>query len=138
MHLFPPSLTCSDVSLLAVLLLAGSIAAVSADYKLELQLVRYLNPTHRLESGRCCDMDHGVRDCVDHCDNSLHFCLSSPSERVSCSLGEIQTGLLYSPDSDAVNFSTGGVLIAESVQNPLVFTGAEWPVSPDVAQTPAD
>ena len=127
MHLFPTCTTCSDW--MVVLLLAGNF--VSAEYQLELQLLRYLNPTHRLQSGRCCDMGQGPRECLDHCDNSLHFCLSPP-DSADCSLGQLGIGPLYSPDpalSDAVNFSTGGAPIADGVQNPLVFTGVEWPVS---------
>ena len=104
---------------------------VFADYQLELQLLRYLNPTHRLQSERCCDMGQGVRECVNNCDNSFDFCLSRPG-RANCSLGQLTTGLLHSPDPDmrdSIYFSTDGGLIADHVQNPLVFTGVEWPVS---------
>ena len=105
---------------------------VSADYQFELQLLRYQNPSHRLgPNERCCDSDEGRITCLDHCDNTLHLCLSRPGQ-TDCSLGQLSTGSLHvsSPqESDFVTFSTGGSFIAEGVKNPLVFTGYEWPVS---------
>ena len=59
------------------------------------------------------------------------MCLSQPGQ-TDCSLGQLFTGSLYVPspqESDSITFSTGGSFIADGVQNPLVFTGYEWPVS---------
>ena len=109
------------------------VGRVCADFKLELQLVRYLNPTHRIQppSEKCCDPARsGGQVCSDSCDNSLQFCLSFPGS-TDCSLGQLDTGLLLTPApaiSDNITFTIGGELIAENARNPLMFTGEKWPV----------
>ena len=101
---------------------------VCADYQFELQLVRYLNPSHRLASGQCCDSDIGLTTCLDHCDNSLVICLSAPGQ-ADCSLGAVSTGSLFVYSaSDDISFNSGGSLISPGVANPLLFTGHKWPV----------
>ena len=93
--------------------------------------MHYENPTHRLMTDRCCDSNIGLIQCIDHCDNILDFCLSYPGQK-DCSLGQLDTGTLFVADSslsDDITFATGGNFIASGVQNPLVFTGYEWPVS---------
>ena len=114
-----------------------AVTSVRADFQFELKLIRYHNPSHRLAPNeRCCDSDLGLTQCVDHCDNSLHFCISPPGHgQGDCSLGQLSTGPLIVKDparSDDVPFGSGEY-IADSVKNPLVFTGQEWPVSSLVA-----
>lgn len=105
---------------------------ICADYQFELQLLRYQNPSHRLAaSERCCDSDLGLIHCRDHCDNTFWLCLSHPGQD-DCSFGQLSTGAVYVSDpnlSDIITFSSGGSYIASGVQNPLVFTGRDWPVS---------
>ncbi len=87
-----------------------SVQVVTADYQLEVRLVNYSNPDHRLRDGRRCDKD-------SNCDNIFSF-------EINVGDGWVQpqeTGIYWNND----NITFGDTLI-DGRANPLVFTGVQW------------
>lgn len=114
---------------------------MEADYRLEIRLFRYNNPTHQCAecgpggSPGCCDGDRdGDRDgsCSEdaRCNNMFIFCLrpleTSNLNFTFCPLGENSTRLISSGDN--LEFGLGQQTVS-GLPNPLVFTGDRWPVS---------
>ncbi len=89
-----------------------SVQVVTADYQLEVRLVSYSNPDHRLSDGGRCDGPS------NNCDNVFSF-------EIDVGNGWVQpqeTGTYWNDDNIII---FGDTLIGGRA-NPLVFTGVQW------------
>ena len=110
-----------------------TIHDVEAMYTFEVWVLSYQNPTSQRADGRCCDgMGNNKRN--NQCDNIFTFCLRNSGHPrddntvpENCPLGMYNTGQFE--DQDIITFSTPSIDQEADVPNPLVFTGAVWPVS---------
>lgn len=115
---------------------------MEGDYKLEVQLEQYDNPSHSQANGRCCSRPYYSLRCTE-CNNRFTFCilpfdteLSGSPTFICGSSPSYSTGLVGSLTGHADRLSfVGESYIDEqnSITNPLVFTGnGSWPVSCEV------
>ncbi len=87
-----------------------SVQVVTADYQLEVRLVSYSNPDHRLRGGGRCDRD-------SNCDNVFSF--------------EINVGDGWEqPQETGIYWNNDNIIFVHTLRggraNPLVFTGVRW------------
>ena len=129
----------SDFTTLKVLSFLIFQVFVDADYRLEIRVFSYNNPSHRCATcGRqqaCCDGSR-TESCSgpEQCDNNFIFCLrplgTSGFNRFDerfCPLGSYSA--TYIPQNqDSFTFEEGEVTL-NGVPNPLVFTGPRCTVS---------
>jgi len=114
---------------------------VEADYRLEVQFIRWNNPTGMCGDPRCaanegcCDPlnpdQQGQPDrCRNGCGYHPCFCvrpLGTESNSTSDCLGSVTiTG--FAVNVDDLTFGTGSAAFI-GTPNPAVFTGSRWPVS---------
>ena len=110
---------------------------MEADYRLEILLSSYNNPTHQCaECGPggslgCCEGDrNGACSENARCNNMFIFCLrpleTSNLDFTFCPLGENSTRRISRGDN--IEFGLGEQIVS-GLPNPLVFTGDRWPVS---------
>ncbi len=88
-----------------------SVQVVSADYQLEVRLVNYSNPDHRLRDGGRCDKSN------INCDNIFSF--------------EIDVGDGWEqPQETGTYRNNDNIIFGDTLRggraNPLVFTGVRW------------
>ena len=111
---------------------------VDADYRLEIRVFSYNNPTHRCArcgpQQPCCDGNR-TESCSgpEQCDNYFVFCLrplgTSGFDNQFCPLGRYSTALnSVLNDQDSFVFEEGEQTLLH-LSNPLVFTGPRWLVS---------
>ncbi len=87
-----------------------SVQVVTADYQLEVRLVSYSNPDHRLSDGSACDA-------TTICDNIFFF--------------EIDVGDGWEqPQETGTYWNNDNIIFGDTLRggraNPLVFTGVQW------------
>ena len=113
-----------------------SFFQLMADYRLEVTAHAYSNPDGVTSTGYCCDYRYSSRsrppncDRRDNCDTGFTFCLRSLGTQhdgspVNCPLGRYETRQHVGEDYITFNQQ---YIESPSVPNPLVFTGAIWPV----------
>ncbi len=96
-------------------------AKVDASYRFYVRAHTYCNPNQQTSNGNCCDICW-----FDECDNYFEFCLRSRGTAMSSSFCTL--GLYTSQGSITSDDSTFESLIG-NLDNPLVYTGNNWPVS---------
>ena len=110
------------------------VVPVKADYRLEVTVHAYSNPEGVNSTGYCCDSENSRPpncDRQDSCDTGFTFCLRNlgtqhDGNSINCPLGRRETR--DSVGDDHINFDGRSYIENPGVPNPLVFTGAEWPV----------
>ena len=86
---------------------------------LEVQVLRYENPSNRDFEGRCCDVP-----CEDSCDVSFTFCAQaygSSNFSAICHYGHYTT-IGYPISNGNASFPVGSTIAGSTVPNPMVFT----------------
>lgn len=118
---------------------------VGGDYRLEILVDHYQNPSHLQADGDCCNWDTRQHLCMP-CHNRFTFCLlkfdtvTKPGgfgfydfdTYVCDSRHHYATGVVGSAqDPDDMQFAENGYIDEQNnIQNPLVFAGnGSWPVS---------
>lgn len=111
------------------------------DYKLEIHLNSYHNPSHKQADGRCCNINYGDYFPAGRCMNCLNrftFCIRQfktdfdpPDLQGVCSQSgqKYVTGIVG--ESDSISFKKQKYIDEmNNISNPLVFTSEGiWPVS---------
>ncbi len=89
-----------------------SVQVVTADYQLEVRLVSYSNPGHRLSDGGHCDFSES-----NGCDNVFSF-------EIDVGDGWVQ------PQETGTYWNNDNIIFEDTLiggrANPLVFTGVQW------------
>lgn len=106
------------------------VSLVVADYRLEVRAHTYSNPQGVDSDINCCESFSSPPCPENDCDTNFIFCLRNlgatrDSNPTNCPLGSFQT-----EDDFVENTFTFDSQFIErpNVPNPLVFTGASWPV----------
>lgn len=97
--------------------------SAKASFVLEILLVSYQNPNHRLFDNKCCELDV----CSNHCDNAFIICVRL-RESDFCDFGSFRTGRI-AYDNDNLVFDPDEAIGHFDMPNPIVITGDEWSVS---------
>ena len=99
------------------------IPSANSQFELEILLISYQNPDNLLFTGQCCE----ISQCGGICDNAFIFCIRKKgSDR--CDIARYTTGLIEN-DNDDLSFSQDEAIGYNDMQNPIVISGDESPVS---------
>lgn len=114
---------------------------VRGDYRIEVKLEHYSNPTHLQADGECCTPHYYSQECSD-CNNRFTLCVlpyatvtSDIDAYAACSGVRLSytTGVVGILTGHADNMSFVGATYIDpqnNITNPLLFTGSDaWPVS---------
>ncbi len=103
-----------------------------ADYQVEVRFFRYWNPSHRRESGTCCDAS------CDPCDNFFQICVIPEGGRCGDQTAPflverrdamLRDGGAFTYDNDDLMFEEGEEAV-QGLPNPVLFNiSGPWPVS---------
>ena len=102
------------------------------DYKFEVLLETYANPTHKLADGTCCKYPYFHYNCGRRtvCNNIFTFCVRPYEYQSSQSCPK--SGANYTTSvitDDSISFRETQLLnFVTNLSNPLVFYGKVWPV----------
>ncbi len=106
-----------------------------ADYQVEVRFFRYWNPSHRRDSGQCCD---GGGGCGNFCDNFFQICVIQEGGRCGDQpapfLVERRDAMLHDDgtfitNNDDLMFEEGEEAV-QGLPNPMLFNiSGPWPVS---------
>ena len=115
---------------------------VQGDYKLNVELVEYKNPSHTQADGDCCNQHYSSTLCVD-CSNRFTFCILPYGETLTDSAifdsyvcgssPSYSTGLVGSRTGhpDDMSFKEESFIDEQNnITNPMPFNvNGSWPVS---------
>ena len=119
---------------------------VGGDYRLEIMVHQYRNPTHLQANGDCCEWSPRKHHCMP-CHNMFTFCLPpvgtntelngydfntyACNSHPNYTTGVVSRGSDSTQDSDDMAFARNGFIDEQNhIANPLAFTAnGSWPVS---------